>query len=146
MFATHGLPDVVISDNGTVFASDTFKQFVGANGILHVKTPPYHRPASNGQAERIVQKVKKTLKRMNGDWIVRISRFLLNQRSTPCTVTGHSPAELMMNKKLKTALSQIIPDKLQMFQKEDDNVPENQLIRSFGVRAEVLAREYRQQG
>lgn len=47
MFATHRLPDVLISDNGTALTSDTFKRFVVANSIRYVKAPPYHL-ASNG--------------------------------------------------------------------------------------------------
>ena len=33
MFATHGIPEVIVSDNGSVFTS---KQFVQKNGIKHV--------------------------------------------------------------------------------------------------------------
>ncbi len=51
MFSTHGLPEVLISDNGSCFTSQEFKQFTKLNGIRHVCTAPYH-PASNGQAER----------------------------------------------------------------------------------------------
>jgi transposase InsO family protein len=54
MFATHGLPDTVVSDNGTVFTSEEMETFLKENGIQHVRTAPYH-PASNGQVERAVQ-------------------------------------------------------------------------------------------
>ena len=52
-FATHGLPRTVVSDNGSVFTSSNFEQFMLRNGIHHVRTAPYH-PASNGLAERAV--------------------------------------------------------------------------------------------
>ena len=57
MFATHGLPETVVSDNDTVFTSDEFKQFVDRNGIRHIRIAPYH-PSSNGQVERAVQTFK----------------------------------------------------------------------------------------
>ena len=50
MFATHGLPETLVSDNGSVFVSAEFQEFLWRNGIKHIRTAPYH-PASNGQAE-----------------------------------------------------------------------------------------------
>ena len=58
VFAQHGLPDMLVSDNGTNFTSEEFADFMRANGVIYVKTAPYH-PSSNGLAERAVQTVKK---------------------------------------------------------------------------------------
>ena len=35
IFATHGLPERVVTDNGSVFTSEEFKEFLEANGIAH---------------------------------------------------------------------------------------------------------------
>ena len=48
MFGTHGIPNVVVSDNGTVFTSDEFKTFMELNGTRHVKFALYH--PTNGLA------------------------------------------------------------------------------------------------
>ena len=53
LFATHGIPGLIFSDNGTSFTSDEFKKFVRRNGIRHRTSAPYH-PATNGLAERAV--------------------------------------------------------------------------------------------
>ena len=45
VFSTHGLPDTIVSDNGTAFTSDEFAAFVRQNGIRHLTSAPYH-PAS----------------------------------------------------------------------------------------------------
>ncbi|KAK8785283.1 hypothetical protein V5799_008352, partial [Amblyomma americanum] len=110
MFAAHGLPDVIVSDNGPAFVSASFREFLQRNGIKHVLTPPYH-PASNGAAERAVQTIKAKLKKaVGGSFDCQLARVLLNYRSTPHETTGCSPAELMMGRKLKTALTLLRPD------------------------------------
>ncbi|XP_029141795.1 uncharacterized protein K02A2.6-like [Protobothrops mucrosquamatus] len=94
IFASHGLPDVLVSDNRPQFTSSEFQAFLQANLIWHATSAPFH-PASNGQAERMVRTTKDALKRLtHGSWHHRLVDFLLCQRTTPCTATGKSPAEL----------------------------------------------------
>ena len=57
IFTTHGLPEIIVSDNGTAFTSMEFAEFTRRNGIRHNFTAPYH-PSSNGLAERAVQTMK----------------------------------------------------------------------------------------
>ena len=61
VFATHGLSQMLVTDNGLAFTSNEFREFTQKNGIKHVTSAPYH-PSSNGQAERAVQMVKQGLK------------------------------------------------------------------------------------
>ncbi|XP_065182445.1 uncharacterized protein K02A2.6-like [Sycon ciliatum] len=42
VFAQHGLPDQIVSDNGPQFTSDEFRRFTEANGITHTFSAPYH--------------------------------------------------------------------------------------------------------
>jgi len=62
-FASFGLPEQTVIDNGPQFASKEFELFCVNNGIKHMYTPLYH-PASNGVAERAVQVVKMGLAKM----------------------------------------------------------------------------------
>ena len=88
MFATHGLPRVIVSDNGSVFTSNEFQEFMTKNGVRHIRTAPYH-PASNSLAERAVQTLKEGLKKLSsGDLETRLFRFLFQYRITPHTTTG----------------------------------------------------------
>jgi transposase InsO family protein len=61
IFASHGLPEQLVSDNGPQFTSGDFATFMKGNGIHHIRSAPYH-PATNGLAERFVQSVKQALK------------------------------------------------------------------------------------
>ena len=104
IFATHGLPNKIVSDNGPTFISKTFKDFMTMNGIIHAKSSPYH-PESNGLAERAVQTFKTSMLKMSkGSIEQKVTRFLIKYRSTPSTVTGLSPAELMLGRKIKTRI------------------------------------------
>ena len=104
-FSTFGIPQTLVTDNGTPFTSEEFKRFVQGNGIRHVRTPPYH-PASNGLAERAVQTVKQgLLKQQSGSINTQLARFLLSYRTTPTETTGKSPAEMMFGRKIRTRLS-----------------------------------------
>ena len=42
LFATHGIPEKLVSDNGSDFQSEEFKQFTTQNGIKHIFISPYH--------------------------------------------------------------------------------------------------------
>ena len=42
IFATHELPEVIVSDNASCFTSSEFQEFTARNGIRHITPPPYH--------------------------------------------------------------------------------------------------------
>ena len=63
VFANLGLPEQIVTDNGSAFTSKEFETFLQRNGIQQIRTAPYHT-ASNGQAERTVQTFKTTLNKM----------------------------------------------------------------------------------
>ena len=110
IFATHGIPEMLVTDNGSVFTSEEFEKFTKQNGIRHVKSAPYH-PASNGLVERAVQTFKEFMKKMkSGSIEANVSRFLLQYRITPHSTTGISPSEMLMGRRPRSCLDLIIPD------------------------------------
>ena len=79
VFATHGLPRKVVTDNGPSFSSSEFKNFMQENGIHHITSAPYH-PSTNGLAERGVQTLKRGLKRTAGSTVQeKLSRLLITE-------------------------------------------------------------------
>ena len=104
LFARFGLPELVVTDNGTFFVSSEFKDFLRMNGVKHSTSAPYH-PASNGLAERAVQIVKRVLKKVvNGTMRSRLAKLLLAYRVTPQSTTGQTPAELLLGRQPHTCL------------------------------------------
>ena len=110
IFAIHGLPATLVSDNGSNFTSSEFEEFMKRNGIKHIKVAPYH-PVSNGLAERAVRVFKEGFEKMGeGSIQTKLSRFLLSYRTTPHSTTGVPPAELLMKGKLRTQLDRLYPN------------------------------------
>ena len=96
IFASHGLPEILVSGNGTAFTSSEFGIFLRQNGIRHITSAPYH-PATNGLAERAVQILKNSLKKSEpGDIDKQLARLLFHYSTTPHATTGISPAKLLM--------------------------------------------------
>ena len=57
MFTQHGIPNSIVSDNGSSFTNSEFQNFCKVNGIKHYTSDPY-KPASYDQAEHAVQIIK----------------------------------------------------------------------------------------
>jgi len=57
IFEEHGIPERLLSDNGTQYSSDEFRKFAATYGFEHVTSSPVY-PRSNGFIERMVQTVK----------------------------------------------------------------------------------------
>lgn len=110
MFAIHGIPDVLVSDNGPQLSSATFQLFLASQGIRHAQVAPFYQ-AGNGMAERAVRSVKEAFARLGpGGWHERVSTCLLSQHSTPCPSTNRSLAEMLMGRRLRTTLDRLHPN------------------------------------
>ena len=88
------------SDNGPKYSSAEFAKFVKDWGIKHTTSSPKF-PSSNGKLEQAVKTFKDLLKK-NGDHM----KALLSYRSTSLACS-HSPAELLMGRKLRTTLPMV---------------------------------------
>ena len=125
IFATHGLPEEVVSDNGPQFTSTEFAEFMRKNGIKHTLVPPYH-PQSNGAAERSVRVVKDALVKqvLEGKKGIsmkhRLANFPFRYRTTPHSTTGVNPTELMVKRHLRTKLSLIKPNLAQVVENKQE--------------------------
>ena len=99
-FSRHGIPDVLVSDNGPQFANREFAEFAKNWEFQHVTSSPYH-PKSNGKAESAVKVVKRLFKKALKDnkdpWL-----SLLDYRNTPTAGIQSSPVQRLMSRRTKT--------------------------------------------
>ena len=87
MFATHGIPDQIVSDNGPPFDSTEMERSMKRKGIKHHRVTPLW-PQANGEAESFMKPLGKAVKaaKLEGkDWKEELYEFLLAYRTTPHT-------------------------------------------------------------
>ena len=114
LFASFGLPEQVVSDNGPPFNSQDFTNFMKDNGIKHIRSTPY-QPSTNGLVERFIQTFKRAFRTSESSGKPvhhRIANFLLSYRNTPHTTTNRFPSELFLKRELKTHMDLLRPDNL----------------------------------
>ena len=84
-FGRYGLPKQLFFDNGSQIISSEFAPLFRSNGVKHIRSAPYH-PSSNGQAQRFVQTLRRSLKASKNDGRSlshRLAEFILSYCTTP---------------------------------------------------------------
>ena len=116
IFAHHGTPETLISDNGHQYSAVEIKDFASTYAFEHVTSSP-HYPRSNGLAERTIKTIKKSSD---------LNMLLLSYRCTPLLWCNLSPSELLMERRVRTTIpqvsNQLIPEWsfLPEFHKQDE--------------------------
>nr|CDJ97482.1 RNA-directed DNA polymerase (reverse transcriptase) and Integrase domain containing protein [Haemonchus contortus] len=143
MFARYGIPQTIVSDNGTQFTSEQFRMMCEEGGITHVKIAPYH-PQSNGQAERFVDTLKRGIKKLKGE--EKPSEETLNvilqaYRTTPNDCLNNStPAEVFLGRKLRTRLSLLCPMEMSLTPPSEES--RKKMIEQFNRRNNAVPKEF----
>ena len=101
IFSTHGIPNVLKTDNGPPFNSDEFHQFTQHLAKHHRKITP-RSPRANGDAERFIKTLEKALRAAEVEWKPwnqEIYKFLRSYR-----VNRHITCGLLFNRTYHTNL------------------------------------------
>lgn len=112
LFASYGLPEQIVSDNGPQFTSAEFIAFTQANGVKHLRCSPYH-PSSNGLAGRFVRMFEQTMAAGKHDGQTlqqRLANFLLSYCTTPHAITGVAPCTLFLDRNIRTRFDLLKPN------------------------------------
>ena len=98
LFFRYGIPEEMVSDNGSQYISQEMKDFAKMYGFKHITSSP-HYPQGNGQAERTVRTIKNLLKNKEDPYL-----SLLSYRVTPLSCCRLTPVKVFMGRKLRTLL------------------------------------------
>ncbi|XP_004309864.1 PREDICTED: uncharacterized protein LOC101302897 [Fragaria vesca subsp. vesca] len=94
LYCRFGVPQAIITDNGTQFDNETFREFLFEQGTTIFYASPGH-PQTNGQVEAINKLIKQNLKKRledaKGLWAAKLPEVLWTLRTTPTVATGESP-------------------------------------------------------
>ena len=106
IFATHGYPLSLKTDNGKQLISQEFESYLDEHGIKHLTSPPLW-PQANGEIERQNKTMLKAMRiaaAEGKDWKFELYKLLIAYRSTPHETTGVSPAKRMFRREIRTKL------------------------------------------
>jgi len=106
----HGIPEKILTDQGTNFLSEIFKNTCKLLRIDKIQTTAYH-PESNGALERshrtLAEYLRHYINKDQTDWDEWVPYAMFAYNTTPHTATGYTPFELMYGHQaeLPTALT-----------------------------------------
>ena len=104
VFARVGIPEEVLTDQGSNFTSKLLSEPYRLLKIQAVRTSPYH-PQCDGLVERFNQTLKMMLRKFvtkeGKDWDKLLPYVLFAYREVPQASTGFSPFELIYGRKVR---------------------------------------------
>ena len=135
----YGVPDYLISDQGSQFESTIFNYLLNSLDIQRRRTTAYH-PASNGMIERVHATLKQTLRCLSDkfpDWLSALPTALLALR-TSVNSLGISPSLMLYGEQISIPGVFINP-KLTFNEETDDAFVGDLTNHWFQIRDFVLA-------
>ena len=126
IFATHGIPEVLKTDNGLPFEGHAFQSFAKEKRFTQYQKITPLWPEANGHVEAFMKslgKVARTAHSQGKDWRRELYVSLANYRATSHPSTGKSPYQLCMNRTVRIKLPTVMdttPD-AEATQKDEDS-------------------------
>lgn len=99
-FASHGIPKILVTDNGPPFHSNGFNEFINEFGIDHKFSTPYW-PQGNAEVKRFMKTLQKMLviaDMQHMDLETCLLNFLFQYRNAPHCTTKVPPSQLLYNR------------------------------------------------
>ena len=93
-FARYGVVSEIVTDRGSQFRSEMFKNFLKNLGIKHIETLSYS-PRTNGKVETIHRQLKSSLRANPRNWTLALMGWLMMIRNTYRPELKCTPAEVV---------------------------------------------------
>ena len=107
MFSRLGIPEEILSDQGSQFTSSMMKEISRLLSVKQLVTTPYH-PIANGLCEKFNGTLKQILKKLcqenPKDWDRYLNAALFAYREAPQESTGYAPFELLYGRTVRGPL------------------------------------------
>ena len=100
--ARHGIPEQLVTDNGSQITSRDFLKFSRDWHFQHLTSSPHHSQG-NGKAESAVKETKKILRKCRASGSDAFLA-LLDHRNTPPAGVQVSPAQRLFNRRTRSLL------------------------------------------
>lgn len=93
IFLLFGVPEIVLTDNGSQFTSKLFKDLLTHHGITHWLTPSYHPQVNNSERVNrvITAAIRATIKASHKTWADNIQSIANAIRNATHDSTKHTP-------------------------------------------------------
>ena len=107
IFSRHGLPQEILSDQGTQLTGKVMNQLCAKLHIKQITTTPYH-PAANGCVERLHRTLVPMLRKAISShlhWPKQVKLCLFALRSVPNRSTRYSPFELLYGRGMNSPIN-----------------------------------------
>ena len=102
IFARHGIPEVLRSDNGLQFDSEAMTVFASEYEFSHITRSPRYVPTKQRPGWEIDQDNQTAPQEIRWSF-----SYTLLLQTTPLQWCGYSPSELLMGRRLRTTLPQV---------------------------------------
>ena len=107
VFAKVGIPDEILTDQGSNFMLNLLQEIYLMLNISHLRTSPYH-PQTDGQTERFNGTLKSMIRKFTAsnqkDWDEHLPYLLFAFREVPQESTEFSPFELLYGGRVRGPL------------------------------------------
>ncbi|XP_055634193.1 uncharacterized protein K02A2.6-like [Toxorhynchites rutilus septentrionalis] len=130
VFKEHTYPETDRTDNGPPFASEEFSNYCLSKNIRLVRSIPYW-PQMNGLVERQNQGILRTLRiarTMKEDRGKAVEEYVYSYNTTPHSVTGKSPMELLTGRPVKDLLPSL---RTEPYWNRDEETRDKDIIRKM---------------
>lgn len=130
VFMEQTYPETIRSDNGPPFASEEFSNYCVRRNIRLIRTIPYW-PQMNGLVERQNQGILRALriaKAVKADWHAAVRDYVHMYNTTPHTMTGKAPLELLTGRPVKDLLPSL---RTEPYWNRDDDVRDSDAIKKM---------------